>query len=89
MKREIVIDSVDKNSWQCVYKITPDGMKITIYAPIEVQQSQLLAEITEKLKESTFDIRKLKYVKLAIDAISNKNARKDLKNLIEGMDIVS
>lgn len=89
LKREIVVDSVDKNLRQCVYKITPDGLKITVYAPIEVQHAQLLAEITEKLKDPAFDIRRLKYMNLAIEALGNKNARKDLKNLIEGMDIVS
>lgn len=89
IKHEIIIDSIDNNSRQCVYKITPEGMKITIYTPEEIQKAQQLTETLDKLKSLDLDIKKLKFINLAIDALSDDNSRKDLKRVLEGMEMFS
>lgn len=89
MKQEIVVDWVDDDSRQCVYKITPEGMKNTVYTPDEIKKNQLLVETIEKLKMADFDSQKLKFINLAIDSLADKKARNDLKQILEGMEMLS
>jgi len=89
MKRDIIVDWVDENERKCVYRITPEGLKITIYTPDEVKKSQFLNDVTEKLKALNIGSKQFKFINLAIDALTDKKARNDLKQIIEGMEMLS
>jgi len=94
-KIELIIEIFEKKQRDRIIKITPSNQieiiitNETLNAKInyEKDKNEDYEYILEKLREFSTDKNKLAYFKASIDAIGNKDALNNLKNMIKGIEL--
>ncbi len=69
------------------FKIKDDTLE-KIENEQEIIQNKTIDNIFNKIKKLANNEKQLKYIELAIDSLSNKKTRKELKTLIDGMELI-
>lgn len=92
-KLNLIVEVFEKKERDNIVKILPNGQIETIIKKENLKSKKDYNEnpdyeyILKKLREFSTDKNKLSYLKASIDAIGNKEALKNLKSIIKGIEL--
>ena len=84
MKKDINVTEFNNNAFTIKKKFKQDGQINVSYAENNVDFNAL----TNNLKNISNDKTKLDFMNLAYNALYNKNALKELKTIIKGIELI-
>lgn len=88
LKKDIVVNENHNNININTKIYSPNGNIEIVKNESEKTKGNKLELLFNKIKNLSDNEKQLKYIELAIDSLSNKNARKELKTLINGMELL-
>ena len=86
LNKPITAQHLHNDEITATYIYKPDGSIECLEK--EIIDNKTIDNLFNKIKKLTKNEKQLKYIELAIDSLSNKNARKELKTLINGMELL-
>ena len=88
LNKPISAQHLSNGSLVKTYTYNPDG-SIKLVSEQENPAQKITEKILDKIRKITENEEKLNYINLALESIDNKVARKKLKNIIDGMDLLN
>lgn len=87
-KKPITVEYFDNNKRFAIKTFHPDGTIEDVLSEDAVKTDEKYNYISEKLKEISNNSNKLEFIKLAMEALEDKNSLAKLKSIIQGMELM-
>lgn len=87
-KKPITVEYFDNKKRFAIKTFYPNGTIEDVLTEDAIKTDEQYSDIAGKLKELSENPKKLEFVKLALDALEDKNSLEKLKSIIQGMELM-
>ena len=87
MNKSLTVEYFNDKTRKYVKTYHPDGQVDINISEKNIRAEELQSYVKEKMKNYSNEIDKLEFMKLAVDALSDPNAAKELKIMLKGIEL--
>lgn len=87
MNKSLTVEYFNDKTRKYVKTYHPDGQVDINISEKNIRAEELQSYVKEKMKNYSNEIDKLEFMKLAVDALSDPNASKELKIMLKGIEL--